>query len=73
MDATLLQETVQIQKEIEYLQKSLGLLQTRVDRLVNHLQNKPDSLVALEGIWSGLDLNFEAIQAAEFQLVEDLI
>lgn len=68
MDATLLHEAVQIQKEINNLQKSVGILQTRVDKLVTQIQNEPASLVDLEGIWAGLDLSFEVIQAAEFQL-----
>jgi hypothetical protein len=67
----VLHEAVEIQKEIKNLQKRLDILQTRVDRLVTQIQDEPASLVNLEGIWAGLDLSFEVIQAAEFQLIED--
>jgi hypothetical protein len=50
-------------------------LQKRLEYLTNRLQKQgddqqPKRLVDLEGVWAGVDMSFEDIQAVEYKLPE---
>jgi uncharacterized protein YlxW (UPF0749 family) len=72
---TILDEVVQIQQELRSVQQTVETLQKRLEHLTSRLQKRSDDqqpkrLVDLEGIWAGLDLSFEVIQAVEYKLPE---
>jgi uncharacterized protein YlxW (UPF0749 family) len=72
---TILDEVVQIQQELRSLQQIVETLQKRLEYLTNRLQKQgddqqPKRLVDLEGVWAGVDMSFEDIQAVEYKLPE---
>jgi hypothetical protein len=78
MNQTLLTETAQIQQDLRLLQLTVERLQVRVNELAATIQKQeqtppPRTFAELRGIWKGLDLSLEDIQAAEYRLPDDLL
>jgi hypothetical protein len=73
----LLRETQQIRKDLQRVQAAVAALQARLDNLVAQLEPEseaartPKRFADLEGIWAGVDLSLEEIQAVEYRLPKD--
>ncbi|MFQ5614766.1 MAG: hypothetical protein ACE5H9_21810 [Anaerolineae bacterium] len=76
MSITFLDEMARVQRDLQLLRMAVEALQVRVDELVTDLQKQTEEPLVkfadLEGLWEGLDIGFEAIKAAEYQVPEDL-
>jgi len=68
---------IELDQELRILELAIQALRAKVDYLLaqtrkietdGHLQKFTD----LKGIWRGIDLSFEDIQAAEYKVPEDL-
>jgi hypothetical protein len=72
MTTSAVQEIIQLQQDLQGLTQMVTQLQQRLNTLWNHLQptdltdHRPP-LAQLRGIWPGLDLSLEEIQAVEYQ------
>lgn len=79
MDAILLNELDQIQQDLRIVQMAVEALQTRVNELMSHVQERAKTeghltkFTDLEGIWEGANFSYEEIKAAEYQVPEDLL
>lgn len=67
-----------IQEDIQILQLALDGLRAQVYELVSKQasavkEGRPLKFTDLEGIWAGMNLSYEEIKAAEYQVPEDLL
>lgn len=78
MNGTSLDQAAQLQQDLRLAQSTVAALQAKLDALVAPLQEqvsaqgRPVRFAELEGIWEGLDLSLEAIQASEYRMPENL-
>lgn len=78
MDPSLLDRVAQMQHQCRIMQQTIETLQTQVTDLVTSLREQAktegrlSSFADLEGVWEGVDLSLEEINATEYRLPENL-
>ncbi len=68
----------ELDREVRSLELAVYALRAKVDHLLAQAQEiegngRPQKFEDLKGIWRGMDLSFEDIQAAEYRVPEDLL
>lgn len=74
----IIKDVNQIKQELQTIRTMVEALRTRLNALTDRLQEQAESenpvtsFKDLEGVWSGVNLSYEAIKSAEFQILETL-
>lgn len=68
----------EVDQELRILELAMQGLRARVDCLLAQTEKiepdgRPRRFTDLKGIWRGIDLSFEDIQAAEYRVPEDVL
>ncbi|OGO41002.1 MAG: hypothetical protein A2Z04_00760 [Chloroflexi bacterium RBG_16_57_9] len=68
----------ELDREVRILELAIQTLRAKVDYLQaqmkkSEVNGRPQKFEDVKGIWHGVDLSFEDIQAAEYKVPEDLL